>query len=73
MIEKFDTNKGRFIYSRRMGIVEPVFANLRNKFGLTRFSLRSKAKVDIQWKLASIVHNMSKVFRYGVDFISESV
>ena len=65
MIEKFDTAKGRYIYSRRMGIVEPVFANIRNRFGFTWFSLRSRAKVDIQWKLVSMVHNISKVFRYG--------
>lgn len=71
MIEKFDTDDGRFIYSRRMGIVEPVFSNIRNRFGFTWFSLRSKVKVDIQWKLVGIAHNISKVFRYGVDFIPE--
>ena len=65
MIKKFDTDKGRFIYSRRMGIVEPVFANIRNTFGFKWFSLRSKQKVDIQWKLICMVHNISKVWRYS--------
>jgi transposase len=65
MIEKFDTDKGRFLYSRRMGIVEPVFANIRNTFGFKKFSHRSSVKVDLQWKLISIVHNISKVWRYG--------
>jgi hypothetical protein len=30
MIEKFDSAFGRFIYSRRMGTVEPVFATIRS-------------------------------------------
>ena len=65
MIEKFDTTRGRYLYSRRMGIVEPVFANICRQIGLDRFTLRSKAKVDIQWKLYCMVHNIGKIYRYG--------
>ena len=65
MIQKIDTAVGRFLYSRRMGIVEPVFANLRHMLGLDRFTLRGKTKVDIQWKLYAVVHNLLKVQRYG--------
>lgn len=65
MIQKIDTAVGRFLYSRRMGIVEPVFANLRHMLGLDRFTLRGKAKVDVQWKLYALVHNLFKVRRYG--------
>ena len=65
MIEKFDTDTGRFIYSRRMGIVEPVFGNIRNKYKFDRFTVRSKVKVDIQWKLACIVHNIGKLFKFA--------
>jgi transposase len=68
MIEKFDTAEGRFMYSRRMGIVEPVFANIRHRLGLDRFTLRGKTNVGIQWKLYCIVHNISKVFRYAPRF-----
>ncbi len=38
-------------YSRRMGTVEPVFANIRSNLGLDRFSHRGRVKVDTQWKL----------------------
>ena len=65
MIKAFDSAKGRFYYSRRMGTVEPVFANLRNNLGLDRFSLRGRRKVDTQWKLFCMVHNLGKIFRYG--------
>ena len=64
MIRKFDSKRGRFIYSRRMGIVEPVFGNIRNALGLKQFSFRGKTKVDIQWKLFCIVHNLKKIFRF---------
>jgi len=42
---KFDTPLGQEIYSRRMGTVEPVFANLQNK-GMRRFTLRGQRKVS---------------------------
>jgi Transposase and inactivated derivatives len=38
MIAKFDTAMGRFIYSRRMGTVEPVFANICHTIGLDRLT-----------------------------------
>jgi len=57
---KFDTPFGREIYSRRMGTVEPVFANTQNK-GMRRFTLRGQKKVSAQWKLYTMVHNIEKV------------
>ena len=65
MKQKIDTPEGRYQYSRRMGIAEPVFANICSTLGLNRFSLRSKKKVDIQWKLYCMVHNLLKIHRYG--------
>lgn len=66
MIKQFDTKKGRHIYSRRMGTVEPVFANIQNALGLNRFTLRGKNKVDIQWKLYCMVHNIGKIAKLGM-------
>ena len=57
---KIDTRDGRPQYSRRLGIVEPVFAHLASVIGLGRFSLRGWVKVNIQWKLFCIVHNLTK-------------
>lgn len=65
MKQKINTPEDRYQYSGRMGIVEPVFANICSTLGLNRFSLRSKKKVDIQWKLYCIVHNLLKIHRYG--------
>ena len=65
MIDRFDTDRGRHHYSRRMGTVEPVFANIRRNLGLDWFSLRGKAKVDAQWKLFCLVHNIGKLTAYA--------
>lgn len=64
MKRKFDTVLGRFIYAKRIRTVEPVFANLQNK-GMRRFTLRGKLKVDAQWKLFTLVHNIEKIAYYG--------
>lgn len=66
MKQKLDTPEGRQQYSRRLGIVEPVFGHLTSSIGLKRFSLRGKIKVNIQWKLFCIVHNLTKIYRYGM-------
>jgi hypothetical protein len=68
MIEKSDIALGRFLYSRRIGVVEPVSANVTHALGIKWFSLRGKVKVDIQWKLCGIVHNIWKILRYGHSF-----
>jgi len=65
MIKKIDTDLGREIYSKRIGLIEPVFANIRSTMGLDRFSLRGKTKVNIQWLLYCITHNLGKMQRYG--------
>lgn len=66
MKEKIDSSVGRYIHSMRMGIVEPVFGNLRSNLGLRAFTLRGRTKVNIQWKLYAMVHNIGKIFRYGM-------
>ncbi len=68
MREKIDSVAGKLLYGRRMATVEPVFADIRSSLGLDRFSLRSKRKVNIQWRLYCIVHNLLKVHRYGLGF-----
>jgi hypothetical protein len=65
MAGKVDTEKGRKIYPRRIAIAEPVFANIRTHKRLDRFTLRSKIKVDIQWILYCMVHNIGKIMKYG--------
>jgi hypothetical protein len=60
-----DSVLGRKLYSQRMGTVEPVFGNLRYNKGLDRFTLRGLAKVDTQWHLFCLVHNIEKLAHCG--------
>jgi hypothetical protein len=65
MIEKIDTPQGRQQYNRRLALVEPVFGNIRIQKGLDHFTLRGKAKVDIQWMLYAMVHTIENIAHYG--------
>lgn len=65
MKQKIDSRKGRHIYSQRLGTVEPVFGHINTMIGIKRFSLRGKAKVNAQWQLITMVHNILKIHRYG--------
>lgn len=65
MKRKIDSDIGRYAYSRRLGIVEPVFANIRHTHRLNRFTLRGRSKVNAQWMLYCLVHNIGKIQRYG--------
>jgi len=60
MQEKLETEEYQAIYAYRIQIVEPVFANIRYCKGLDRFTLRGKKKVNGQWQLYCIVHNLGK-------------
>ncbi|MFQ5825479.1 MAG: transposase, partial [bacterium] len=46
----------------------PVFANIRSQKRLDRFTLRTKTKVNIQWTLYAIVHNIEKIMNYGMAY-----
>ncbi|BCL59957.1 IS1182 family transposase [Desulfomarina profundi] len=69
MKRKIDSAAGRAIYSMRLAIGEPPFAHIRSTIGLNRFTLRSKKKVNIQWNLFCIIHNLKKVHAYGMGFV----
>jgi Transposase DDE domain len=65
MKRKIDTDQGREMIARRFATVEPVFGNLRYNKGLNRFTLRGRHKVDGQWKLYCLVHNIEKLANNG--------
>ena len=66
MKSKVDSVIGKAIYARRIATAEPPFAHIRHAIGLDRFSLRGKTKVNNQWLLFCIVHNLKKVLKYGM-------
>jgi len=60
---KIDNPAYRELYNRRMQIIEPVFANMTYHKGMNRFTLRTQKKVNTQWLLYCIVHNMWKCIK----------
>lgn len=65
MKRRIDSPEGRARYGRRFATVEPVFGNLRHNKQLNRFTLRGRTKVDVQWKLYCLVHNIEKLAHHG--------
>ena len=60
MREKIDKPKYKRLYSKRLGLIEPVFADITYCKGMERFTLRTQKKVMVQWLLYCLVHNISK-------------
>ena len=65
MKRAIDSEDGRRRYGRRLATVEPVFGNLRHNKRLDRFTLRGRTKVDTQWKLYCLLHNIEKLAHHG--------
>ncbi|MFZ2300924.1 MAG: IS1182 family transposase [Gallionella sp.] len=65
MKARIDSPEGRMQYGQRFATVEPVFGNVRYNKGLDRFTLRGRKKVDGQWKLFCLVHNIEKLAHHG--------
>ena len=60
MKEKIDDPVYRELYSRRQQIIEPVFSDITYCKRMNRFMLRGEEKVDAQWQLYCMVHNIAK-------------
>jgi len=65
MKRAIDSEDGKRRYGQRFATVEPVFGNLRHNKQLNRFTLRGQQKVDAQWKLYCLVHNIEKLAHHG--------
>ena len=65
MKQKIDSEQGKRMITWRFATVEPVFGNTRNNKRLDRFTLRGRKKVDGQWKMYCLVHNIEKLAHHG--------
>ena len=65
MKARIDSETGKQMIAARFATVEPVFGNLRANKQLTRFTLRGQKKVDGQWKLMCLMHNIEKLAHHG--------
>lgn len=63
MRRKLRDPAGRKIYAQRKAIVEPVFGVLKQQRGLRQFRLRGLHRVGIEFTLAAIGYNLSRLYR----------
>lgn len=56
---------GRQLYSQRLGTVEPAFGDIRHNKRLTRLNHRGHAKVNTQWDLYCLLHNVEALATHG--------
>ncbi|HLN12332.1 MAG TPA: IS1182 family transposase, partial [bacterium] len=62
MDRKLRTKLGRAIYRRRKAIVEPVLGHIKAARGFDRFRLRGLQKVQGEWTLVTLAHNICRLF-----------
>ena len=65
MRAKLQTAAGHATYALRKAIVEPVFGQIKGARGFRRFSVRGLNKVQAEWALICLTHNLLKLFRAG--------
>lgn len=54
----------RSLYGMRKTIVGPVFGQIKQIRGFRQFALRGLAKVQAEWKLICLTHNLLKLYRH---------
>ena len=67
MRRKLKTKVGAAIYSRRKTVPEPVFGQIKHARGFRQFLLRGLEKVQGEWAIVCLTHNILKLHRicYG--------
>jgi transposase len=63
MARKLRTKKGRAMYAKRKGMIEPIFGQLKQVLGFRQFSMRGLASMRGEWRLMATVHNLLKLWR----------
>ena len=63
MARTLRTKNGRATYKKRKGQVEPVFGQIKQAGGFRQFALRGIAKMQAEWQLVCLTHNLLKLWR----------
>ena len=62
MKKKLETEDGKYIYSLRKTIVEPVIGNIKYNLGFTEFLVRGLNGAKLELNLVSLAHNLKKIW-----------
>jgi len=67
MREKLDSKDGKKIYQVRMSTVEPIHGDMQKNRGFIQFVLRGLEKVNVEYNLLAIAHNIRKIILHRAD------
>jgi transposase len=62
MKRKLQTKVGKAVYAARKCVVEPVFGQIKQARGFRQFLLRGLKKVQGEWALVCMTHNILRVY-----------
>ena len=58
------SDRGGALYSRRQGMIEPVFVDTKFNRRIDRFQRRGRAACRSEWRLITATHNLLKLHRH---------
>jgi len=58
------TDRGKELYGKRQGMIEPVFAHTKFNRRMDRFQRRGRAAARSEWRLITATHNLQKLYRH---------
>lgn len=58
------TDRGKELYGKRKGMIEPVFAHTKFNRGMDRFQRRGRSAARSEWRLITATHNLQKLYRH---------
>lgn len=64
MKRKLQTKIGKAVYRARKCVVEPVFGQIKQARGFRQFLLRGKRKVEGEWALLCLTHNLLRLYAF---------
>ena len=62
MKKKMETKEAKQIYALRKSIVEPVIGNIKYNLGFNEFFIKGLDGAKLELNLASIAHNLKKIW-----------
>ncbi len=68
---KLDSKDGKKRYQVRMSTVEPLHGDMQKNRGFTQFALRGLEKVNIEYNLLAIAHNIRKILLHRADALKK--
>ena len=60
------SERGKDLYRRRQGMVEPVFANTKFNRQIYRFHRRGRSAVRSEWRLITATHNLLRLHHHRI-------